>query len=263
MIPKNYLLEWSKIVPWRNLLHVEQDLLITAALIALYNDPTFKETFAFRGGTALNKLIFKPAFRYSEDIDLVQIKPGPIGELINRIRQILGPLLGTNVNFDRARGGATLIYKLMDEENFAMRLKIEINTREHFTVLGFQDYPFESNSSWNPGKAVIRSYAVEELLGTKLRALYQRRKGRDLYDLYVALTSLPALDTNAIIHCFTEYMRNEGHVITRQLFLKNMEEKLKNNEFRYDIVPLLPHTVPPFNPEEAYEIVRVQLIEKL
>jgi predicted nucleotidyltransferase component of viral defense system len=173
VIPRHHLLEWSEVMPWSELEQVEQDLLITGVLIVLYNDSLFKETFAFRGGTALNKLIFKPASRYSEDIDLVQIKPGPIGELINHIRKLLEPLLGTNVNFDRARGGATLIYKLVSEENFAMRLKVEINTREHFTVLGFKDYLFESSSSWMPGTATIRSYAVEELLGTKLRALHR------------------------------------------------------------------------------------------
>jgi predicted nucleotidyltransferase component of viral defense system len=263
MIPRNYLLEWSGVVPWIDLQQVEQDLLITTTLITLYTDPVLKETFAFRGGTALNKLIFKPAFRYSEDIDLVQIKPGPIGELINRMRQILSPLLGDHLNFDRARGGATLIYKLLSEENLPLRLKIEINTREHFTVLGFQDYPFESNSSWKPGSAVVKSYAVEELLGTKLRALYQRRKGRDLYDLYTAFTSLAALNSDLILRCFTEYMQREGHVITRQLFLKNMEEKLKNNEFRYDITPLLPQNKAAFNPDEAYELVRTELLEKL
>ena len=46
---------------------------------------------------------------------------------------------------------------------------------------------------------------AEEMLGTKLRALYQRKKGRDLFDLFHALTNLD-LDTSALIKCYKEYM---------------------------------------------------------
>ncbi|MGH2469017.1 MAG: nucleotidyl transferase AbiEii/AbiGii toxin family protein [Chloroflexota bacterium] len=38
-------------------------------------------------------------------------------------------------------------------------------------------------SPWFTGSADVPTFALEELLGTKLRALYQRRKGRDLFDL--------------------------------------------------------------------------------
>ncbi len=263
MIPKNYILEWSNVVPWVNLQQVEQDLLITTSLLYLYNNPILKDGFAFRGGTALNKLIFTPALRYSEDIDLVQVKPGPIGEHISLIRKILLPLLGDAVNVDRSEGGATLRYKITSEEGFVFRLKIEINPREHFFVLGPKEYVFTSTSSWFPGTTIITSYFVEELLGTKLRALYQRRKGRDLYDLYIALTTIPELDTNNVLRSFLGYMKHEKLIVTQSLFIKNIELKLKNMEFRGDMAPLLPRHAEPFDPDEAYRIVRIRLLEKL
>ena len=37
-------------------------------------------------------------------------------------------------------------------------------------------------NSWFSGRCELTTYALEELLGTKLRALYQRAKGRDLFD---------------------------------------------------------------------------------
>ncbi len=77
MIPKAHLIEWGTIVPWQELRQIEQDLIITRALIELYGHPLLKEKLAFRGGTALNKLIFNPPSRYSEDIDLVQIASEP------------------------------------------------------------------------------------------------------------------------------------------------------------------------------------------
>jgi predicted nucleotidyltransferase component of viral defense system len=100
VIPRNYILEWSGMVPWVNFQQVEQDLLITTALLMLYTNPTLRDRFKFRGGTALNKLIFKPASRYSEDIDLVQIDHGSIGETLKIIRNIMDPLLGKS-NYDQ------------------------------------------------------------------------------------------------------------------------------------------------------------------
>ena len=69
-------------------------------------------------------------------------------------------------------------------EKIVMRLKIEINTREHFNILGLKEMPYEVSNEWVSGKCSITGYEIEELLGTKLKALYQRKKGRDLYYLY-------------------------------------------------------------------------------
>jgi hypothetical protein len=51
---------------------VEQDLIISRALCDLFNSPARWGKIAFRGGTAINKLLFRQPLRYSEDIDLVQ-----------------------------------------------------------------------------------------------------------------------------------------------------------------------------------------------
>lgn len=176
MIPKSYLLEWSSSVPWAELRQIEQDLIITTALIKLYSQPDLRESLAFRGGTALNKLIFNPPSRYSEDIDFVQVTAQPIGSTITSVRKIMDPWLGEPKR-SFSEGLVTLTYRTTGEEGFPIRLKIEINTREHFSVLGFHNYTFTSNSTYYPGSALIQGYKVEELLGTKMRALYQRRKG--------------------------------------------------------------------------------------
>src|SRR5467141_2772011 len=49
---------------------------------------------AFRGGTALHKLFLNPAKRYSEDIDLVQLKSEPIGPILTALHQTLDVWLG-------------------------------------------------------------------------------------------------------------------------------------------------------------------------
>lgn len=79
MIPKDFITEWRDRAPWISDHQVEQDLVISRALVELYARPTIANALAFRGGAALYKLHFRPAARYSEDIDLVQTEPGGIG----------------------------------------------------------------------------------------------------------------------------------------------------------------------------------------
>ena len=78
MIPKPQIAQWKAHAPWNEFGQIEQDLIISRALVAIFSDDFLRENLAFRGGTALHKLYLHPAPRYSEDIDLVQIKEGPI-----------------------------------------------------------------------------------------------------------------------------------------------------------------------------------------
>jgi len=94
MIPRRYIEEWKQTVSWIDNNQVEQDLIISRALVAIYSDSFLMENLAFRGGTALHKLYANPASRYSEDIDLVQIKPGPIGDVITQLRKALSFIEG-------------------------------------------------------------------------------------------------------------------------------------------------------------------------
>lgn len=262
MIPRRYIQEWASCAPWQEPRQIEQDLIITNALIKIYNHPLLRASLAFRGGTALNKLFFKPASRYSEDIDLVQITAEPIGPILDALRSVMTPWMGTP-KWSSSEGRVTLIYRVMSDDGFPLKLKLEINSREHFTVLGFEDYDFSTTSSWIEESTIIRAFQIEELLGTKLRALYQRRKGRDLYDLYVALTTLDNLDVNKLIRCFHQYMHFEDHQVSGKQFEANMAQKLQNKEFRLDIAPLLPQGKAEFDPDVAYAHVYAQLLSKL
>ena len=144
-----------------------------------------------------------------------------------------------------------------------MRVKVEINCREHFSVLDYQKFPFEVKSSWFTGLCNITTYKLEELLGTKLRALYQRRKGRDLYDMYKALKQVPKLDKQAILQCYRDYMRFVvDNPPTQKQFLQNMGAKMLDSEFLGDIAALV-RPDEDYNPYEAYELVKTEIIEKI
>jgi predicted nucleotidyltransferase component of viral defense system len=158
----------------------------------------------------------------------------------------------------------TVIYRFDSEMQpiVPMRLKIEINTREHLNVFELKEIPYEVKSSWFSGQCNVTGYDVEELLSTKLRALYQRKKGRDLFDLYWALTQLN-IDTEKLIHCYKIYIKNVVNTPPSQkLFLANMNEKLSDKDFREDIYLLLRQGVN-YDIETAWELVRKELVEKI
>ena len=261
MIPQSDILQWGKRVPWKTNEQIEQDLVICRALVEIFNNKYLAERLAFRGGTALHKLYLEPQPRYSEDIDLVQIKSAPIGEILDHLREALS-FLG-KANLDTGDMMITLRFKFQAEtSDTKLKLKIETNCREHFTELGWQKKNFSVNSDWFTGSCQLTTYKIEELLGTKLRALYQRRKGRDLYDLYKALTH-SSVDTKAVVTCFKKYIEHSvGEIPSQKEFIKNMERKIKHQEFLADIMSLL-RSDEEYDQEKAYELVKTELIEKI
>jgi len=262
MIPKEHIIEWKETVPWTDAQMVEQDLIICRALVAIYNDNFLSSHLAFRGGTALHKLYLSPQPRYSEDIDLVQIQPGSVGVILDRLREVLS-FLGKPV-IKQKRNNNTLVFKT--ESTFppivSIRLKVEINCKEHFTVLGFAKIPFEVKSQWFNGSCEITTYQLDELVGTKLRALYQRKKGRDLFDLQKALEN-QNINPDNVVKCYREYIEfSDGESPSQTVYLANMEEKMQEEIFLNDTQALLRPSLT-FNPQEAYEIVKSKLIEKI
>lgn len=160
-------------------------------------------------------------------------------------------------------GRVNLVYRFDSEDSppFKMRLKLEINTRERFTELGHTSVPFSTEGRWFTGSADITTFDINELLGTKLRALYQRKKGRDLFDIAFALLR-GDVDPALLIRCFARYMAEGGHAVTRAQFEANLHEKANDSDFREDIEVLLGPTIP-WNFDEAMALVLKEVITKL
>jgi predicted nucleotidyltransferase component of viral defense system len=217
---------------------VEQDLIICRALCDLFSSDPLQGKIAFRGGTAIHKLLFKKPLRYSEDIDLVQTQAEPIGKMVDGIRDALSWL--GKPKWKHAAHSMHLEFRFNPEVDGGsqLKLKVEINTREHENLHGLRTYPFEVSSGWHQAKAQIVSFEPEEIFGTKLRALLQRHKNRDLFDLNQGLLQL-GLDSDRVIACFEHYLALEGHTISRANAEERMLKKL-NQSLTEDIAPLLP-----------------------
>jgi len=259
MIPKAYITEWRNKVPWQEDFQVEQDLIIERALVEIYNTPFLKERLAFRGGTALHKIHLKPQARYSEDIDLVQIKAEPFGPVIDVLRSALS-FLGKPA-ITQKKFNNTLIFRINSEDDIPLKLKVEVNCREHIAVYGLKDVPLEVTSPWYKGITSLVTYELEELLATKLRALYQRSKGRDLFDIWYTL-KLTNADSAKIIEAWKVYMKHEGHTIARNDFLENLLKKMSDDEFLGDVKGLLRPEIE-YDHMAAYELVKTKILEQL
>lgn len=261
MIPKAYIDDWRSQAPWKTDVQVEQDLVLCRALVEIFSEEYLRERLAFRGGTALHKLHLHPGKRYSEDIDLVQVNAEPIGETLDRLREKIDPWLGVPKR-KLNEGRVTLSYRFLSEDSgIPSRLKIEINSREHFNVMGLKSKPFRVKNPWFEAEAEVVSYDIHELLGTKMRALYQRRKGRDLFDLAESLCDL-TLDPTKLLNCFESYLGNDGIKVSRAQFEENLDTKKSHPSFVTDILPLISNSME-WDVEDACERVMTELVSRL
>ena len=239
MIPRAHITQWRSRAPWPTNEQIEQDLILSRALVAMFQNETVASEATFRGGTALHKLFFASPGRYSEDIDLVQCRPGRIGPLVRAIRSSLDPWLG-DPRWKQGPGRFTLVYRFGTtfEPITEMRLKVEVNTGEHFSVLGVGQRPFAVESPWFRGSVELPVYELDELLGTKMRALYQRKKGRDLFDLWFA-NERAQVDPERVVRCFRRYLDQEGVALSRAELEANLLAKIGDPGFGSDAEPLL------------------------
>ncbi|WP_334150387.1 nucleotidyl transferase AbiEii/AbiGii toxin family protein [Hyphomicrobium sp.] len=240
MIPTQNIVAWSNTAPWAEPRQVEQDLIISRALVELFGDELLRAELRFRGGTALNKLHFPQPLRYSEDIDLVRTTAGPIGPVLDKVREILVPWLG-QPRFEQSVVAPKFRFRVPaeDEAGALIRLKIEINTREREAYDPPVVKPFRVDNPWFAGEAEIPTFSNEELLATKLRALLQRNKGRDLVDLSHACEVFPELNAARLVELFGRYLALSEQAISRAEAEERMFDKLARADFLADVRPLL------------------------
>ncbi len=240
MIPETNITAWSITAPWAEPRQIEQDLIISRALVEIFNHDLLSAELRFRGGTALNKVIFPAPLRYSEDIDLVRTTAGPIGPILDAIREVLEPWLG-QASYAASPVAPKLRFRVPaeDDPDAQLRLKVEINIAEIEAFDPPVSIPYTVQNPWFTGKTTIASFSPEELLATKLRALLQRDKGRDLFDLDHALDALPDLNLHRVVELFVRYLGRQGQAISRAEAEQRMLAKFARPDLLGDIRALL------------------------
>ena len=257
MIRRSDIVQWGVAHPWQNENQVEQDLLLSRAMIEIANDPLLGEELVLRGGTAFHKLFLPEPYRYSEDLDFVRTTGGGIGDVMKRLTA-----LGQELGFDvRTKIGMypKVMWRFVFADGVPGKIKLEINTFERSPMMDLTTRVHSVENSFYTGSALIPTFQPEELVATKLRALYQRKKGRDLYDLWLALTVLE-LDPEKIVASFPAY-RPEG--VTGDNMLANLALKLQDSEFCNDVYAMIKVGAPDYDPDIAGELVASELLSRI
>ena len=221
------------------------------------NDPLLGDELALRGGTALHKLLLSQQYRYSEDLDYVRMSAGGIGEVMKRLTW-LGRELGFRVNTTMAVY-PKVIWRFVCASGVAGKIKIEINTQERLAALPLIRRSFDVVCDGQDIAADVLTYQTEEIAATKIRALYQRSKGRDLFDLWLVLTQMD-VDVQAIVEAFSFY-RPEG--VTADKLVENLSKKLDDMRFLHDVDVLIRANSVRYDPIEAAHLVSDLLLRPL
>lgn len=280
MLPRNEIIAWRAHADWSRDAQIEQDLLITRAMVAIFSDPFLSEHVAMRGGTVLHKVHLAPASRYSEDIDLVLVTDRDIGHIRKALARVLQPVLGApaldvlgtirlavrNAVLPSSVAQMKFVYSPTTPPPARMTVKVEVNFSEREPFYRIVDLPYHPPLAELHAPVRLRSYDLDEMLGTKMRALLQRTQGRDLYDLDLALArpaadgTLP--DPDRVVAAFRDYMRRENTHVTRAFFERELAKKLATPGFRVDTVAMLPAGYT-FDVDAAATRVQAELVSRL
>jgi len=265
-------------VPWPNLRQIEQDLLLCRAMTALFDDEFLKTQIAMRGGTLLHKVHLAPASRYSEDIDLVVIGDRPDEHVRKAINRVLLGVLGrptssawqavklavrNAVKPSKVLRGIYRVPSVTDPRGRPLEIVIEANVTERKSYRPISLLPFSYLFRDEMVATTVNGFEIHEMLGTKMRALFQRRRGRDLFDLYWALTEAGTpVNPAEIIELFLYYLQQEGTVATRDEFIGLLQSHLNDRGFLTDMNALL-RTGIAYDPVVAGDFVISNLLQLL
>jgi predicted nucleotidyltransferase component of viral defense system len=149
------------------------------------------------------------------------------------------------------------------EPGRSLDIVVEANVTERKPHRSVVEIPFSFLLRGETVQTKIKGYDIHEMLGTKMRAMFQRRRGRDLFDLFWALTkSERPIDPSAVIESFQHYMKQEGTRAKRAEFIEILEAHLKDRGFCSDTESLLRYGIS-YDPQAAGNYVIANLLSRL
>jgi len=255
MITAQELAQWRPFAPWSSDLMVEQDYLLSQCVAAIFEDSFLKSQVAMRGGTVLHKGHLAPASRYSEDIDLVLTGKRPASHIKKALTRVLEPILGqpsdsviTDVRLAVRNLVAkskiirtTYTYGPTSTEAALAQLKVEININERKSFFDLVPIDIAVPDGQGGLRMVsVQSYDLDEMLGTKLRALLQREHGRDLFDLWWSWETTRnadrPVDPARVGAAFRFYMQQEGSTFNATEVRRELDLRMGSKKFLNDMV---------------------------
>ena len=233
MIAQAYLNEWATRAPWPQQAQIEQDLVLSRLIVEIAQHELLGQELAFRGGTCLHKLHLPTPLRYSEDLDYVRRTHSGIKPYLTALQDIAG---GVGLAHHATNQSGNMVHIVFDAQSTdgarRIRVKIETNIAETESFVPRVTRPYAVDSRWWSGAADVSTFELEELMSTKLRALYQRRRGRDLFDLWHVLNDLHP-DEQLVVDGLAHYMGEE--TFSYRDLSANLAAKLAHPDFLADL----------------------------
>lgn len=220
----------------------ELDYRLTHALQAIYSDPFLADRLYLKGGTALNKFYIPNQGRLSVDLDFnaVGARERVLDERTQFSQRTMNVLAQQDEEYDftyRWRYDQATVYaRYRPVTGVAQqRLKVEISFVERFAILEPVGKTLSIPTS--ESQVTVNTYRLEELTSTKLRALYGRRKGRDIYDLFRIADH--ELNHAAVRKMVLYYFYRAYQIFHYSTFVANVEQKIAKRSFRDDVRGLI------------------------
>lgn len=236
MIPEPVLTQWRQRAPWAEDHQVAQDLLLSLLAIRVAQHPRLSSALAWRGGTALHKLHLETARRYSEDLDYVLVSQVSHATVADTLKAVVREA-GLESDRDAVSQSRVRVWADTDVPVAGgnVRIKFEVNCADADSCMELVRVPHEVRTRvWNE-EADILTYQPSELIGSKFRALAQRRKGRDLWDLWLARREL-SIDDQTLAQAADHYLAHED--ITPTELRQRIAAHRRDPDFGQDVEPL-------------------------
>lgn len=253
---------------------VEKDYVIGWVLSGIGGDATLASTWAFKGGTCLKKC-FLETYRFSEDLDFTVLPGGPIraeevapviGRLLERVHENSGivfadraPLFKTHASGNYTEG--RIYYRGPRNTASVASLKLDLTASEKLarpTVLRSILHPYPDEL---PPPGTVRCYSFEEVFAEKIRAMGERIRPRDLYDIINLFRRDDLRQHPALIgEVLAEKCRSKGVAIPTFAALETSPHRA---ELESEWSNMLAHQLPQLPPFEAFWAELPQLFEWL
>jgi predicted nucleotidyltransferase component of viral defense system len=179
---------------------VEKDYILNWILAGISHQKELNQAWIFKGGTCLKKCFFEN-YRFSEDLDFTLLESQHLDEsfLLNQFsviaewvyaqRGIEIPSSGMSFEiYKNNRGSYSVEGRIgyrgpLQRKNNMSRIKIDLTDAEVVVLEPELRTIYHPYSDTLDGFNKIQTYSFDEIFAEKLRALTERLRPRDLYDV--------------------------------------------------------------------------------
>ncbi|MDC0977718.1 nucleotidyl transferase AbiEii/AbiGii toxin family protein [bacterium] len=176
---------------------IEKDYVIGWLLWGIGSEPELKDNWIFKGGTCLKKC-FIETYRFSEDLDFTilptnkNLEPDKILPIIEKLLKRVGDESGIDFSVEKPIVKqksfplyleGRVYYRGPRQAKKAASIKLDLSSSEVVvcpSVLKTINHPYSDKI---PTPSRVRCYSFEEVFAEKIRAMGERSRPRDLYDI--------------------------------------------------------------------------------